>query len=649
VCNISISKTFDTMSRPASQNTASGNFIGDCYIALKCFESRGSSLLVGDVLLNSKLTVEKGATICNGLVIDTLTEKEAGKGVSILSELKVNIINESSLGTGVEIEGVVLKDGMVSVPVTNVVQCIRDMNNDTEVCANDDDTITMDVAGVEKCRISVNGAFQTNSGDATGVDAFASGDSTASGDRSMAGGNSTASGVNSFSVGNGNISGGNSASSLGTGNVVNGGNSFSSGNDNNVSGDSSSASGSGNIVSGNKSRADGTDNTASGDNSLAGGFESMAKSDQSIAWGNQCVSGIMSGMGDNAVSLGNLCQASGHFSFARGDRALGTGDSSFSSGKADAGALLVSMGIASHVMGRSEGTGQMTASGVGSLCNGLSKTGLDNTASGDASFVSGTGCSASAAQSTSLGLSCNSSGLHALCAGESNTASGPNSAAFGNGGNASGESSMTIGVACVAANDAAFAGGTDCVANGPSSFSHGLSNLADAFYSACLGQETTCSPGSLAGFAGGVQSRALSRAQWCRSSGRINVDGDAQTSMYNYSGVSTDAVPFEMFLGIAGERASVPTNHSWSGTLDVVGRAISNNSDYCEKFLICIRNSAGNLSFTQTSLGKLENGIMTGAAVSLSSFMGDDLVINIIPPAVTEVHWAATLIVTQVG
>ena len=633
------------MSGPAQQNTDSGNFIGDCYIARKCFESRGTALLVGDATFNSSIRVDKGATICNGLIVDTISEKISGEGVSILSELKVDVINEDGLGMGVEIEGVVLKDGMVSVPVTQVVQCIRDMNNDTEVCANDDDTITMDVVGVEKCRIASNGAIQLNSGAASGIDSLACGASNASGLQAMSCGNSTSSGVRSFSSGTSNTSSGNSAASFGCANTASAPYAFVSGNSNNVSGTNSMASGLNNIVGGTNSLATGSSNAAPGNNALVGGQGSFANSDQSVAWGFNCTAGV----GDNAVAFGSFSQATGPLSFARGDRANASGDGSFASGKADVTALLSAAGFGSHVLGRAEGTGQLIASGAGALCSGQALTGLNNVASGDGSFVSGTGCSATAAQAAAIGYGNISSGLRSFSAGNSNTASATGSVALGTGGVSSGDASTSLGLNCQATDDGALAGGNDCVANGRYSFSHGFSNLSNGFYSTSFGQETTCDPGALAGFADGVNARAISRAQWCRASGKIAVDGDAQTSMYHYSGITSATGPTELFLGGAGERAIVPTNHSWSGTIDIVGRSMITNHDYCEKSLICVRNIANVLTFSKTVIAKLENGIMIGTNIAISSFMGNRLVIVVSPPTASLTHWAATLTVTQVG
>ena len=633
------------MSGPAQQNTDSGNFIGDCYIARKCFESRGTSLLAGDAVFKSMITVEKGATICNGLIVDTITEKVPGQGVSILSELKVDVINEDGLGTGVEIEGVVLKDGMVSVPVTQVVQCIRDMNNDTEVCANDNDTITMDVVGVEKCRISANGAIQLNSGAASGIDSLACGASNASGLQAFAGGNSTSSGVRSFSSGTSNTSSGNSAASFGCSNTASAPYAFASGNTNNVSGTNSMASGFGNIVSGTNSLATGSSNAAPGNNALVGGQGSLANSDQSVVWGSNCVAGV----GDYAVALGNYSQATALLSFARGERASASGDGSFASGKADVTALLSASGLCSHVFGRADGTGQNIASGIGAMCTGYSLSGQNNIASGNGSFVAGTGCRATASRAVAMGLNNLSSGQNSFTSGNGNTASASGSVAMGNGGVSSGDASTTLGLNCQATNDGATAGGNDSVANGQYSFAHGFSNLADAFYSTCFGQETTCAPSALGGFADGVSARAISRAQWCRASGKIAIDGDAQTSMYHYSGVTSATAITELFLGSAGSRAVVPNNHSWNCTLDIVGRCMVTNGDYCEKFLICVRNASNILSFTKISMAKIENGILVGSVISISSFMGNSLVVSVAAPNASLTHWAATLTVTQVG
>ncbi len=637
------------MSGPAQQNTDSGNFIGDCYIARRCFESRGTSLLVGDAIFNSSVRVDNGATVCNGLTVDTITEKVPGEGVTILSELKVDVINEDGLGMGVEIEGVVLKDGMVSVPVTEVVQCIRDMNNDTEVCANDNDTITMDVAGVEKCLISTNGAIQLNGSAASGVDSFSCNAGIASAFRSTACGSSLSSGIGSFSAGTGNISSGNSASSFGCANNVSAAYAFSSGNSNLVNGVNAMASGLGNIINGDCSLVVGSGNVLPGNNSIAGGQASFANSNQSMVWGSSCTAGVAVGIGDHAMAFGIFSQATESLSFARGERANASGDSSFASGKADVAALLSASGVGSHAFGRAEGTGQNVASGVGAMCTGRALTGQNNVASGDGSFVSGTGCSAIATQAVAMGFGNVSSGVRSFSAGNGNTASAAGSVALGTGGVSSGDASFTLGLDCQATDDGALAGGNDCVANGRYSFSHGLSNLSDAFYSTTFGQETTCSPGALAGFADGIYARAISRAQWCRASGKIAVNGDAQTSMYHYSGVTSATGPTELFLGGAGERAIVPTNHSWNGTLDIVGRSMISNHDYCEKSLICVRNIANVLTFSKIIIAKLENGIMIGSSVALSSFMGNKLVIAVSPPSASLAHWAATLTVTQVG
>ena len=106
------------MSGLAQKNFESGNFIGDCYTARVCIINRGYAETHGTSRFIKHVYMAGSATICNGLTVDTITGKGPANCITMLSELKVDIINENGAGMGVIIEGVVIKDGAISVPVT---------------------------------------------------------------------------------------------------------------------------------------------------------------------------------------------------------------------------------------------------------------------------------------------------------------------------------------------------------------------------------------------------------------------------------------------------------------------------------------------------------------------------------------------------
>lgn len=163
----------------AQGNVASGNVACDCIVIRECVileklataNYKGTSNFIGPTMAIN------GMTICKGLSVDFIQEKSTGEGVMIgdikftngdlcipaPGKLLVDEIIEKTLDTGVTIEGVLIKDGMISVPVSGNVACILNTGNTTDVCANNDDSVTMRLGTVPSFKMGA-GITTTNMG-----------------------------------------------------------------------------------------------------------------------------------------------------------------------------------------------------------------------------------------------------------------------------------------------------------------------------------------------------------------------------------------------------------------------------------------------------------------------------------------------------
>lgn len=621
----------------AQKNIESGNFIGDKYVAKEAIINKGILVNEGDAVFKSELISEQSVIARGGLQVNTISEAIPGNCITVLNEVKVDVINENGLGMGVIIEGVVIKDGTISVPVLSQVQCIRDMNADTEVCANNNDTISMSVAGIEKGLIRTNGGVQFGQGSAPGNDSFAIGINTvALGEAAMAQGHSSeANALRSHAEGFGTMANAPQAHAEGEScianatnshveglsTIANGANSHAEGREAESGGDNSHAEGRNTVAGAPQSHAEGQDTQANGTNSHSEGRGTIADAEGAHA------EGISSTAGNSA-------------SHAEGDQTAAMGDASHSEGLdtlADA--------QAAHAEGCST-----TAEGDYSHAEGQSTNkGTLGLASGTASHVEGVDCIANDIAAHAEGNTTVASADSAHSEGRETTASGPNSHAEGLQTTASGENSHAEGFQTAAPGENAHVEGENTVANGRSAHSEGSATTADAFYSHAEGLNSECKNTALAGHAAGVDAVSISRAQYSRGSGRIATPGDAQFCMYHYSGVSSSPSIFEMFMGIVNARAVVPNNHSWCATLDIIGRDMVITGEYCDKIFIRVRNSSGVLSIQNASFGKIQTGQLVGTSVIISAILGNQLQILITPPTNNLCHWAATLQVTQVG
>lgn len=232
----------------AQVNKDSGNFKGKNYVAENGLRAGGVSEM-NDVQVS-------GNAVFQG-VINTDT------------------INGYTLGHGVVIEGITLKAGIISVPVTGVVQCIMNSGNTTQACANNDDTISMLLAGFEKLRLFPNGALQIGGGT-----------TTATGSTSCAiGYQNTSSSAYAFTCGSNNVSSNNSSFCAGSGNQSTGLSSHAVGGTSIASGDYSSCEGFGGQANGVASHCEGQNNIANGVSSTASGSGTLATGDYSSAGG----------------------------------------------------------------------------------------------------------------------------------------------------------------------------------------------------------------------------------------------------------------------------------------------------------------------------------------------------------------------------
>lgn len=148
---------------------------------------------------------------CGSFNINTMTyfnENVNIMGDSIVcGTLKVDNIIEKTNDHGVIIEGVLIKDGSITVPVTGAVMCIQDNNFDTYVCANNNDSVTMVTGTFPAFKIgagttNMNAGFRSFESITTGID------NTAIGTRTL----------QLVTTGNGNTAVGNLA-----GNIITGG------------------------------------------------------------------------------------------------------------------------------------------------------------------------------------------------------------------------------------------------------------------------------------------------------------------------------------------------------------------------------------------------------------------------------------------